>query len=51
MHPLMDNMLALLGDHSPYQLFTHLFLEWVFDDICLQLVDTNFEDILQLAEE
>ena len=38
---LMDEMLALLGDHPPCMLFEQLFLEWLPEDIRVQLVDAT----------
>ena len=47
----MDEMLALLGDHSPCWLFQHLFLERLLKHICIQLTNAKFEDIWQLAKK
>ena len=48
---LMDEMLALLGDHKPCMLFESLFLMCMPDDIRLQLdVSTSLSDIRTLAE-
>ena len=47
---LMDEMLALGGDHVACPLFEQLFLERLPDDIRIQLVDTKFEDCRQLAK-
>ena len=41
---LMDEMLALLGDHSPCFLFQQLFLERLPEDIRVQLVDSEADD-------
>ena len=46
---LMDEMLALLGDHHPCLLFQQLFLERLPKDIRIQLADAKFEDVRQLA--
>ena len=48
---LMDEMLALLGDHPPCMLFEQLFLERLPEDIRVQLVDTNIEDHRELARK
>ena len=47
---LMDEMLALLGDHLPCLLFEQLFLERLPEDIRIQLVDAKIEDHRQLAK-
>ena len=47
---LMDEMLALLGDHSPCLLFEQLFLERIPDYICIQLVDAKIDDHRQLVK-
>lgn len=47
---LMDEMLALLGDHPPCLLFEQLFLERLPEDIRIQLVDAKIEDHRQLAK-
>ena len=47
----MDEMSALLGDHFPCLLFQQLFLERLPKDIRIQLADTEFEDIRQLAKK
>ena len=47
---LMDEMLALLGDHAPCLLVEQLFLEWMPEDIQIQLVDVKIEDHRQLAK-
>ena len=47
---LMDEMLALLGDHPPCLLFEQLFLERLPDDIRIQLVDSKIDDHRQLAK-
>ena len=46
---LMDEMLALVADHTPCPLFEQLFLERLPDDIRIQLVDTKFDDLRHLA--
>ena len=46
---LMDEMLALLGDHPPCLLFEQLFLERLPEDIRIQLVDANVDDYRHLA--
>ena len=46
---LMDEMLALLGDHPPCLLFEQLFLERLPEDIRAQLVDAKIEDHRELA--
>ena len=38
---LMDEMLALLGDHTPCLLFDQLFLKHLYEDICIQIVDAK----------
>ena len=47
---LMDEMLALLGDHPPCFLFQQLFLEHLPEDMHTQLIDTNIGDCRQLAQ-
>ena len=47
---LMDEMLALLGDHKPCMLFESLFLRCMPDDIRLQLVSNSFADMRTLAK-
>ena len=47
---LMDEMLALLGDHPPCLLFNQLFLERLPADIRIQLVDAKIEDHRALAK-
>ena len=47
---LMDEMLALLGDHLPCLLFEQLFLEQLPKDIRIQLVDSKIDDYRQLAK-
>ena len=47
---LMDEMLALLGDHPPCLLFEQLFLERLPEDIRIQLVDSKIDDYRQLAK-
>ena len=46
---LMDEMLALLGDHPPCFLFQQLFLERLPEDMRSQLIDAKVEDCRQLA--
>ena len=46
---LMDEMLALLGDHSPCLLFKQLFLERLPEDIRIQLVDAKIDNCRELA--
>ena len=46
---LMDEMLALVADHTPCLLFEQLFLERLPEDIRIQLVDTKFDDLRHLA--
>ena len=46
---LMDEMLALLGDHPPCLLFKQLFLERLPEDIRIQLVDSKIDDYRRLA--
>ena len=46
---LMDEMLALLRNHTPCLLLEQLFLKRLSDDICIQLVDAKFEDHCKLA--
>ncbi len=46
---LMDEMLALLGNHTPCPLFDQLFLERLPEDIRIQLVDAKVEDPRELA--
>ena len=48
---LMDEMLALLGDHPPCMLFEQLFLERLPEDIRVQLVDIKVEDHRDLARK
>ena len=47
---LMDEMLALLGDHKPCMLFESLFLRCMPDDIRLQLVSNSSADMCPLAK-
>ena len=47
---LMDDMLALLGDHPPCFLFEQLFLERLPKDIRIQLEDAKFDDCRQLVK-
>ena len=47
---LIDEMLALLGDHKPCMLFESLFLRCMPDDIRLQLVSNSFADMHALAK-
>ena len=46
----MDEMIALLGDHSPCLLFEQVFLERLPEDIRMQLVDSKIDDFCQLAK-
>ena len=46
----MDEMLALLGDHTPCMLFKQLFLERLPQDIRIQLVDAKIENHRLLAK-
>ena len=46
---LMDEMLALLGDHPPCLLFEQLFLERLPEDIRIHLVDAKIDDCRELA--
>ena len=46
---LMDEMLALLGDHPPCFLFRQLFLERLPEDMRAQLIDAGIDDCRQLA--
>ena len=46
---LMDEMLALFGDHTPCFLFEQLFLKRLPEDIRIQLIDSKIEDFQQLA--
>ena len=48
---LMDEMLALLGDHPPCFLFEQLFLERPPEDIRSQLVDAAVRDHRELARK
>lgn len=48
---LMDNMLALLGDHEPCFLFKHLFLQQLPGYIRTALATTTLTDYRQLAME
>lgn len=47
---LMDEMLALLGDHPPCLFFEQLFLERLPEDIRIQLVNAKIEDHRQLTK-
>ena len=47
---LMDQMLGLMGDHSPCFLFRQLFLERKPEDIRAQLTGYKHEDCRQLAK-
>ena len=47
---LMNEMLALLGDHLPCLFFEQLFLERLPDDIRIQLVDSKIENHRALAQ-
>ena len=46
---LMDEMLALLGDHPPCLLFEQLFLEQLAEDIHIHLMDAEIEHFRELA--
>ena len=46
---LMDEMLALLGDHPPCFLFRQLFLERLPEDMRTQLIDARIDDCRELA--
>lgn len=46
---LMDDMLALAGDHQPCFLFEQLFLEQLPDDVRLQLANADFGDARKVA--
>lgn len=48
---LMDEMLALLGDHPPCMLFEQLFLERLPEDMRVQLVDAKVKDHRELARK
>ncbi len=48
---LTDEMLALLGNHTPCLLFQQLFLERLPEDIRIQLVDAKLEEPRQLARQ
>ena len=48
---LMDEMLALLGDHPPCLLFEQLFLERLPGDIRAQLADSQIVDHRELARK
>ena len=48
---LMDEMLALLGDHPPCFLFHQLFLERLPEDIRIQLADCELDDCRLLARK
>ena len=48
---LIDEMLALLGNHAPYLLFEQLFLERLPEDIRVQLVDAEIKDHQELARK
>ena len=48
---LMDEMLALLGDHPPCFLFRQLFLERLPEDMRAQLVDEDIRDHRRLARK
>ncbi len=47
---LMDEMLALLGDHPPCLLFEQLFLERLPEDIRTHLVDVKFDNCREMAK-
>ena len=46
---LMDEMLALLGNHTPCLLFEQLLLQRIPEDMRIQLVDAKFEDHCELV--
>ena len=48
---LMDNMLALLGEHKPCFLFKHLFLQQLTDYVRAPLATSTIADYRQLAQE
>ena len=48
---LMDNMLALLGEHKPCFLFKHLFLQPLPDYVRAPLTTSTIADYGQLAQE
>ena len=48
---LMDEMLALLGRHTPCFLFEQLFLERLPEDLCAHLVGTKWDDPHQLVRQ
>ena len=48
---LMDEMLALLGDHPPCFLFRQLFLERLPEDMRAQLMDEEIKDHRRLARK
>ena len=48
---LMDNMLALLGEHKPCFLFKHLFLQQLPDYVRAPLATSTIADYRQLAQE
>ena len=48
---MMDEMLALLGDHPPCLFFEQLYLERLPEDIRIQLVNTKIKDNRQLAKQ
>ena len=48
---LMDEMLALLGDHPPCFLFRQLFLERLPEDMRSKLLDEHTDDHRQLAQK
>lgn len=47
---LMDNMLAINGDHPPCYLFRHIFLRQLPEDIRVPLVHGKVEDCRELAK-
>ena len=48
---LMDQMLALLGDHPPCFLFEQVFLERLLEDVQVHLAGDQFMDHRQLAKK
>ena len=48
---LMDDMLALLGNHASYFLFTYLFLQHLPEDIRTILASENIDEPRTLAQQ
>ena len=48
---LMDEMLALLGDHKPCFLFKHIFLSQLPDTVRIPLASSTTQDYRTLAQE